>query len=76
MYIEKGSEKKIIFDEDSYTVSSLKSTDTDPTNIKDWLCCTILCKGLEHPKISVSFRGGMGWSGTNPPGTEKDKGRL
>lgn len=56
MYIEKGSENKIIFDEDSYTVSPLKSTDTDPTNIKDWLCCTILCKGLAHPRSLVSMR--------------------
>jgi len=37
MYIEKGSEKKIIFDEDSYTVSPLKSTDIDPINTKDRL---------------------------------------
>ena len=55
MYIEKGSENKIIFDEDSYTVSPLKSTDTDPTNTKDQLSCAIICKGLEHPRSLLSM---------------------
>ena len=40
----------------------------DPTDVEDWLYCTILYKGLEYLWILVSARG----PGTNPPQMLRD----